>query len=814
MKASCNWLRELLPALTHDATEIARLLTGAGLEVEGMTEVGAAATVCVVAKVESVRPHPTKSGLRLVTVDRGGASQEVVCGAPNVPEPGGLVVLAPLGAHLPAAGLTVGKRAIGGVESEGMLCSESELGLGDDHDGIIVLPAGFAEPGTTLAAAEPNAHDWVLEIGLTPNRPDGLGHLGLARDLATVLGVAFSPKAPALPPAQGPDVASLVTIEVADAERCPHYGASAVVDVKVGPSPLSVRWRLQALGVRSISNVVDVTNLVMLECAHPMHGFDLARVRGAKIVVRRAAAGERLTTLDGVERELTDDDLLICDGQGGVALAGVMGGASSEIQADTTRVLFECAWFDPRGVRRASRRHGLHTESSHRFERGVDTDDVAWALDRACELTLALAGGKLAKGRLHVQGGAVSAEPSPTQRPAIALRHARVESLLGLEIPWADALGILERLGCRVVERGEARASVVPPTHRPDLHREIDLVEEIVRIHGIDRVPAIIPAIHGSRDVGGREALARRARAACVALGLSEAITFGFTREQSLTALRAPAPFVRVKNPLAEHHSVMRTSLLPGLLEVVGRARRHGVRDVRVFTVGPVFLDPGARGGPDAALPDERLCLAVVLAGDRPGYLERPRPLDVWDATGTASAIVRSLASSSATVVPAPGDAAPAHLHPRGAAFIELGGVRVGRAGPLHPDVVDALELDGPALVVELELAPIADAARVPTYAPIPKYPASTRDMAVVVEDAVRAGEVEAAVRASAGPFAEAVELFDRFAGGAVPEGHTSLAFRVVYRAADRTLTDAEVEAAHANVVREVEGRFGARLRA
>lgn len=814
MKASCNWLRELLPGLPDDPAEIARRLTGAGLEVEGTSEFGAASRVCVVAKVTGVRPHPSKSGLRLVTVDRGGASQEVVCGAPNVPEPGGLVVLAPLGAHLPAVDLTVGKRAIGGVESEGMLCSEVELGLGEDHGGILVLPEGFAAPGTRLSDAAPYAHDTILEIGLTPNRPDGLGHLGLARDLATVLSLPFARRAPSLPAATGPETASLVSISVEDAERCPHYGASAVTGVVIRPSPLAVRWRLQSLGVRAISNLVDVTNLVMLECGHPMHAFDLDRVRGAKIVVRRAAEGEAMTTLDGVERRLSSDDLLICDGEGPVALAGVMGGASSEIQPDTTRVLFECAWFDPRGVRRASRRHALHTESSHRFERGVDTDDVAFALDRAMELTLSFAGGALAKGCVHVQGSSTAGEPRPTVRPAIALRHARAISLLGLDLPWASCVDVLTRLGCEVTAEGEGAARVVPPTHRPDLTREIDLVEEVVRVHGIDAVPAVLPPIRGSRDVGGREELARRARGACVAQGLSEAITFGFTDEPSLEAVGAPAPFVRVKNPLAEHHAVMRTSLLPGLLAAVARARRHGVRDARMFTVGPVFLDPGTRGGADAKLPDERLSLAVVLAGDRPAYLERPKAFDVWDATGAAVAIVRALASREPEVEPLVGAAAPARLHPRGAARLTLDGVVVGTCGALHPDVVARLELEAGAFVVELDLAPIAAAARLPRFSPIPKYPASARDMAVVVAEAVRAGEVQAVVRASAGEHAEAVELFDRFTGAGVPEGHVSLAFRVVYRAPDRTLTDAEVDAAHASVVAHVEREFGARLRA
>lgn len=822
MKASYRWLRELVPQLTASPKELAARLTSAGLEVEGIDEYGAATDACIVSKVVSIRPHPTKSGLRLVTVDRGevgakAALQEVVCGAPNVPEPGGLVVLAPLGAHLPAKNVTIAKRAIAGVESEGMLCSEDELGLGDDHDGILVLPHGAAAPGTRLSAALPALRDTVFEINLTPNRPDGLGHIGLAREIAALYGFPFT--LPDVATAAGAtaatgDLKELVTIVVEDAERCPHYGAAAVVDIAIAPSP-TTRHRLQALGVRSISNVVDVTNLVMLAWGHPMHAFDLDRVRGKTIVVRRAKEGEKLTTLDGVERSLVADDLLICDGEGPVALAGIMGGASSEIQPDTKRVLFEVAWFDPRGVRRTARRHGMHTESSHRFERGVDPGDVAQVLDHAVGLTLSLAGGKPAAGRIHVQGARVEAAPSPPERRALTLRAHRLADLLGVEIPFGEAIGILERLGCEIVAKSEASASVLAPTHRPDLGREVDLVEEVIRVHGMDGVPAELPAIRASRDVGGREELARRARDAAVSVGLSEAITYAFTAARTLEVLGAPKPTVLLKNPLGEHHAVMRTTLLPGLLDAVANARRHGERDVREFTIGPVFLP--AKQGSDG-LPDEQLRIGVVLAGDRPGWLEKPKALDVWDAKGYAVALAQRLAGTPVTieVLPATRDEAAAsapHLHPRGAAFVHAGGRRIGSFGPLHPDAIEALGLDGDVLVIELDLEPFVAGPVLPQYAAIQRFPASTRDVALVVRDAIMAGEVESAVRDAAGPLAEGVRLFDRFTGGQVPAGFASLAFHVVYRAPDRTLTDAEVDAAHANVVKEVGERFGATLR-
>jgi phenylalanyl-tRNA synthetase beta chain len=414
-----------------------------------------------------------------------------------------------------------------------------------------------------------------------------------------------------------------------------------------------------------------------------------------------------------------------------------------------------------------------------------------------------------------VQGTQKQSVPTPPVRRALKLRAHRLGELLGVDVPFAEAVAILERLGCEIVARDTSSCDVLVPTHRPDLGREVDLVEEVIRVRGMDAVPAQLPAIRASRDVGGREELSRRAREAATSVGLSEAITYGFTSTRALEVLGAPKPTVLLENPLGEHHVAMRTSLLPGLLDAVANARRHGERDVREFTIGPVFLAGKASG---EGLPDEQLRIGVVLAGDRPGWLEKPQALDAWDAKGYANAIAQRLAGASASVevVPATREEAAAsapHLHPRGAAFVHVGGKRIGAFGPLHPDAVEALALDGDVLVIELDLEPFVAGPALPQYAAIPRFPASTRDAAFVVKDTVMAGEVESAVRAAAGPLAEGVRLFDRFTGGQVPAGSASLAFHVVYRAADRTLTDAEVDAAHANVVKAVGERFGATLR-
>jgi phenylalanyl-tRNA synthetase beta chain len=811
MKASVRWLRELCPQLPDDAAAIASRLTGAGLEVESTHAYGLGAEACVVAGVVATRPHPSRSGLRLVTVERGGGTQLVVCGAPNVPEPGGLVVLAPLGAHLPAKGTTIEARTIAGVPSEGMLCSEAELGLrdgGDASDGILVLPAGTATPGAPLVRALPAARDTILEIGLTPNRPDGLGHVGLAREAAALFDVPFAiVEPPAVEGERAEPVSKFVSVRVEDGERCPHYGAAVLVDATVAPSPLHVAWRLASLGVRPISNVVDVTNLAMLEFGHPMHAFDLDKVRGRAIVVRRAKAGEKLRTLDGVDRVLVEDDLVIADGEGPVALAGVMGGGDSEIGTTTRRVLLECAYFEPRGVRRAARRYGLHTEAGHRFERGVDWGDTRAVLARARRLVVDLAGATAA-------GPPEIVEARPLAQRTVTLRAERIRGVLGIDVDPAQAGASLARLGFVAAESRESspRAPGLEvwrvPSFRPDVSREVDLIEEIARVRGFDAIPAELPAMRASRDAAPRQGLVRRARGAAVALGLGEAMTYSFVAPSDLATVGAPPAAVTLRNPMSEEQSVMRTSLLPGLLHAFARACRHGERTARLFSVGSVFLAPP----PGGSLPEERLTFAALLAGDRDGWLSRPREADVWDAKGVAQGFAARLIGREASVTRALEDR-PKVLHPRGAGWVELGGKRVGFLGPLHLDVADRYQV-GEAMLVELDLAALAGLApSALRFDPLPRFPGSTRDLAVVVRDDVAAGDVEHAVRAAAGDLAEKVTLFDRFVGGSVPAGHASLGLRVVYRAPDRTLTDAEVDARHADVVAAVQSHFGATLR-
>ena len=522
MKASYRWLRELT-GVDAPAQEVAERLTRLGIEVEEVRPFGLGLDRVVVAEVRAARPVPDKDRLRLVTVFDGRAERDVICGAPNVPAPGGRVVLAMPGARLPG-GLEIAERKVGGVLSSGMLCSEVELGIGGDASGILVLDsASLGKPGQPVGDAL-GLVDHVFEISLTPNRPDCLGHVGLAREVALGLGVAFrappsghptrvlsvghehdEPGTLVLLPHEGsaPPIDTLTLVEprsgtptrvpirIAAPDRCTRYAGLVIQHVKVGPSPFWLRYRLHVLGVRAINNVVDVTNLVLYELGHPIHAFDLARLGGPEIVVRLAADGERMHTLDGQERVLCADDLLICDGAGPVAIAGVMGGANTEIRSDTSAVLLEVAHFDPRSIRRTSRRLGLHTDSSHRFERGVDPGGVAHTVRRTAALLA------------NVSNGAPSpiandACPRPARARQIALSVSHVERLLGLAVPEADCRTTLEALGCSISPAQEAGWRVSAPTWRPDLARPEDLIEEIARAGGYDAIPTELPRIRPS----------------------------------------------------------------------------------------------------------------------------------------------------------------------------------------------------------------------------------------------------------------------------------------------------------------------------
>lgn len=835
MKASHRWLCELSGV---DATpaEVAERLTRLGLEVEDVEVHGQHLDHVVVAEVRAVEAVEGKDKLQLVTVWDGEGDRKVICGAPNVPAPGGRVLLAKPGAVLPGD-FEIAEREVGGVVSSGMLCSETELEIGSAESGIVVLgPGDPGKPGQ-LARDALGLEDHVFEIGLTPNRPDCLGHVGLARELALAFDVSFGTPSPGfptrlvsgvareelaeeLPLIEGPNapatdtltlvdpregVPTVVPIRIDAPDRCPRYAGGVVQGVKVGPSPFWLRYRLHVLGVRSIDNVVDVTNLVLFELGHPIHAFDMARLRGPEIVVRLAEEGEKMATLDDVERTFTADDLLICDGGGPVAVAGVMGGADTEIRKDTRDVLIEVAYFDPRSIRRTSRRVGLHTDSSHRFERGVDPNAVPWAMRRAVSLLCGLAGGAAAPIARDVY-------PEPVRSVQIELDPAHVGRLIGAPIEDGESRKALDAIGCAISPGEERGWRVSAPTWRPDLARPEDLVEEVARIRGYDAIPTELPRVLPSgRGVSPRQRAARRLKEAAADLGLLEAVNFSFVSEADLSRSRVRTDAVAVANPLSEERAVMRTSLLPGLLSDVGRARRHQSRSVAQFEVARVYLPSGE------ALPDERLELGLVLAGERISHVGDAGRYDFYDGKGALESILEA-AFGVRPEVALDDSLAETHpyLHPRRRAIVRVRGAVVGAVGEIHPDVGDDWDLDVRVVYATLGVDVLLDALRdggLPQARPLPRFPAVTRDLALLVAREMEAASVESALREAGSPLAEDVQLFDVYEGKGVPEGQKSLAYRIVYRDPDATLTDKRVEKAHAAVKKAATAQLGASLR-
>ncbi len=801
MKASWNWLLELCDLdKVPTAAEGADALTRLGLEIEALVDLGAAFAGVVVAEVVDKRPHPQSTKLNLVDVitERGGAATQVVCGAPNVPAPGRRVLWAQPGARLPG-GITLGVKPVKGVDSPGMLCSETELGIGDDDDGIIVLAEGDPTPLGAPAQQALGVDDFLLDVGAPANRADVLGHLGLARELAAALAGRLVP-----PPALldddvvgEADAAGLVRVELADPDGCPRYVARVIDGVVVAPSPRKLAQRLRTVGVRPINNLVDVTNLVMFELGQPLHAFDHGAVAGGHVVVRRARAGERLVTLDGQDRELLATDLIIADPERAIALAGVMGGQHSEVGPSTRRILLESASFDPRSIRRTARRLGLLSEASARFERGVDRELAALASVRAASL-IARLGGPAAR----VARGAVDAYPRPAARVTVPVRMARIRSLTGIDLDLAQASAALTRLGFGVDPSADgAVLAVSPPSARGDVTREVDVIEEIVRIHGYDQVPATLPALRATPP-RLTSPVPDRARLVLAGAGLAEAITFGFTSHERLAALRLPAGDRRSRpitlcNPMSGEQAIMRTSLLANLLAAVARNRSHGRADVALFEVGPVFL---RRGDDLRALADEPVHAAVVLTGHRRRHLGPAAPWDYFDAKGLVEHLVADLTGRAASFA---ARADLPSLHPGVAAVVSVDGREVGVVGELHPDCRAAAGIDAPVFVAELDLVALTGLGPLVlrSMTPIARFPSSSRDLSLLVDAAVPAARVDDLVRAAAEPLLEGFAIVEDYRDSKLPAGTKSWLWTFRYRAADRTLTDVEVDGAHEALV-------------
>jgi len=633
MIVTYNWLKEFVD-FNLSPEELAHLLTMLGLEVEGMRTIGSDMDDIIVARVEEKAQHPNADKLSLCKVDNGREILSVVCGAQNF-KAGDMVALAQIGAVLPGD-FRIKKSKIRGEESCGMLCSERELGLSAESDGIMILDPQ-SRVGVPLFESL-GLKDAIFEIGLTPNRADCLSVIGIAREIGAKLGTKVRYPGHGVPE-EGPPVELSASVQVEDSVGCPRYTARFVSGCTIGPSPAWMVNRLTAVGMRSINNVVDITNYVLLEYGHPLHAFDFKLLAGGKIIVKRAGEGDTFTTLDGQERALCPEDLTICDGEKAVALAGIMGGQNSEINDATTDILIESACFDPTMVRRTSKRLGIHTESSHRFERGADVGNLTRALDRAAALMAELAGGRVSTGILDIY-------PQPAAPRCITLRLERVNQMLGLDISAAQVESILLNLEFDVTATGDGLFSVTVPTFRVDIEREIDLIEEIARLNGYENIPATMPRVRiNAERPSRRRALELKVRDLLVSNGLSEIVNYSFINPSSIDKVLLGEDDTRrnmvpILNPLTEEQSVMRTSLLPGLLEVASRNASFRLMDLQLFEMRRIYL--AAEG---AELPDEPLHAAGLLTGarDQAGWNRGRESVDFYDVKGIVENIVAAL---------------------------------------------------------------------------------------------------------------------------------------------------------------------------
>jgi phenylalanyl-tRNA synthetase beta chain len=802
MKVSLRWLNDYVD-IDISPLELADRLTMAGLEVDAVEEYTPAFTGVVTARILSMKPHPGADKLHLLEVTTGEQVLPIVCGAQNM-KAGDVVALATVGAEIPG-GYSIKSSKIRGEASEGMLCSEDELGIGPDASGIMILPAETPLGRNLIDVLE--LRDTVLDIGITPNRADCLSIIGIAREVAALCGkklrypeIAFRESSV--------EISQLTSVEILDPDFCPRYTARMIKGVRILPSPKWMRLRLEAVGLRAINNVVDVTNFVMMELGQPLHAFDFRFLEEGRIIVRRSREGEPFVSLDGKTRNLNAETLMICDGRKPVAIAGIMGGENSEVKEDTETVLLESAYFNPSTIRRGARFLGMGTDAAFRFERGIDPEGVVRALDRAAQLIADLSGGTVCKGHIdtYPQKVAVSGP--------ITIRMKRVEDILGTPVKASEARAIFKSLEMTVKTQGKGALAVTPPTFRVDLWREIDLIEEIARLHGYDRIPVTIPPIPAPGDIHDRKREFESAvRTALNGQGFTEVLNYSFISPHSADVLALPGTderrrFVRIANPLTEDQAVMRSTLLYGLLDTMRRNVNAGSPDLKLFELGKIFI---ARG--EGELPREVDKLALLLTGGRYGENWHFPGLaaDFYDLKGSLENLASSLRLAGLRFV---SDTAIPYLHPGRAARVCLGEREIGCLGELHPDALGRMDMRNRAFVLEIETEPLmgrGDAAI--RYREYSRFPSMIRDVAFLVAADVDAEVMLSLVREAGEELLETADVFDVYSGKGIPEGMKSLGLRFTYRSPSRTLTDDETGQVHGRIVKRIVESTGARIR-
>lgn len=776
MKVLLSWLQEFAPFPSDDPVALGDVMSDLGMAVESIERIGEGLDGIVTAKVLELRKHPDADKIQLVDVDLGdGVALQICCGATNLTV-GDVVPLATLGTTMPD-GMEIARRKMRGEWSNGMLCSGRELALGEDHSGIYILDPALAL-GSPIVEVLGITPDVLFDLEINPNRPDAMSVAGVARDLAARLGLPFAIPVPTVEEVAG-DAASMTSVDIIDTDLCGLFHVRVLEGINVEPSPRWIADRLTALGMRPINNVVDASNYVMLELGQPNHTYDLAKVASGALRVRWARDGETITTLDGIERTLTGgrDGVITDSTDTAIGIAGVMGGASTEISETTTAVLLECAWWQPMAIARSSKFMGLRSEASARFERGVDPEIADLAARRLAEL-LAPSGARLVQG-------SVTADGDLPVTPAVRVRTSRVNQLLGTDISTEQIVSLLTPIGFVCESTSEASVlSVTVPTFRPDTTTETDVIEEIARHFGYSRIVGRAPTSAHTGSLTPIQRDRRIIRQILVGLGIHEAMPLPFLAPGDLARCGLPPEAVTVTNPLAAEESILRTSLRPGLLRAIAYNESHRIDSAALFEIGKAFGVPSA----GTTLPDEREHLAVALAGS-----------DAYAVAKVWAVLSETLGLSDVTIDQS---APPAGLHPGRSGVLISGGVLIGEIGEIDPGVLDALGIRERVAWLQLDLgSALAAPHGEHRYHHISRYPSSDLDLAFEVSDSVAASTIATVIREAAGPLLVGLSLFDVFRGHPVPESHRSLAYRLRLQAPDRTLTEEDLSGIQRTVV-------------
>jgi len=828
MRVSLKWLKEILPGIEKHYANLDTFvytLDMTGTAVEAVETTGESMAGIVVGHIAEKTKHPGADTLWVTKVDVGaedGKLLQIVCGADNF-EAGDKVPVATVGAVLPGD-FKIKKSKLRGEVSMGMNCSAKELGVGGDADGLLILPAD-APVGMPFANYY-DLGDTILDLEITPNRPDCLSMQGIAREFAAVFGLPapnFEDGEDLLSPASAGSKTAAVhnyaTVNVEDSTACPRYAARVITGIKVGPSPDWLTQRVEACGARSINNIVDITNLVMFETGQPFHAFDLDTIAKdnaarASVIVRRATAGETITTLDEVERSLTAENLLIADPSGPITLAGVMGAASTEVTDTTTNILLEAANFDKAITSRTSRGFQLISESSLRFERGVDKESTLTAMDRCAQLIAELGEGSLVEGTIDIY-------PEPYARRTVEVAISKVNAFLGTDLNAKTCEDILQSLQfpleAEAMACGDTQIKVTVPGFRDEVRRDVDIIEEILRLYGMENTPVTLPSkkFESRRErIGGLTAhqkLRRKLERTLRSCGLYETLTLPFANLEDYKKLNSQHDFALLHNPLAQDQSALRAQLLPNLLNSVALNRKRGTRNVQLYEIGTVFSMADGRKQPKET---ETVCAVLCGSWNKPGWNMPVAELDFFDAKGIVETLLRELGITRGRFV-VPEDANYPYLQPGRIAELHLGGRSIGVLGELHPSALEAFDIDEPVMCFELQCKPLFKAAKDIEEVHMPsKFPGIEFDIALLVDADVTAESITQRIESSGKKtFLDSVRLFDVFDGKGVPEGKKSLTFNLSYRA-DRTLTTEEVEPQHEKILTTLQKTTGATLRA